>query len=76
MCAERGVAVQTIKSIARGALDRPSDVTQFTWYEPLDRSGRDRRAVRYVLGQRRAVPEHHQRRPAAAADLRGSERCR
>jgi aryl-alcohol dehydrogenase-like predicted oxidoreductase len=47
-CAERQVAVQTIKSIARG---RWPDVQEhaFSWYEPLtDREAIDR-AVRYVL---------------------------
>jgi aryl-alcohol dehydrogenase-like predicted oxidoreductase len=47
-CAERRVAVQTIKSIARG---RWPDVPDhpFSWYEPLTDGDAIGRAVRYVL---------------------------
>jgi aryl-alcohol dehydrogenase-like predicted oxidoreductase len=49
-CAQHNVAVQTIKSIARG---RWSDVSptgpRFSWYEPLDDEQAIRRAVRWVL---------------------------
>jgi aryl-alcohol dehydrogenase-like predicted oxidoreductase len=49
-CAERSVAVQTIKSIARG---RWSDehAPHFSWYEPLTDPAAIGRAVRYVLAQ-------------------------
>lgn len=48
VCAERGVAVQTIKSIARG---RWSDGTtaHFSWYDPLTDPAAIARAVRFVL---------------------------
>ena len=47
---ERGVALQTIKSIARGRWPDGSD-RRFSWYEPLTDSAAISRAVRYVLGQ-------------------------
>ncbi len=48
VCADRGVAVQTIKSIARG---RWSDETtpHFSWYDPLTDPAAIDRAVRFVL---------------------------
>jgi aryl-alcohol dehydrogenase-like predicted oxidoreductase len=49
VCAERQVAVQTIKSIARG---RWADGTtaHFSWYDPLTDHAAIARAVRFVLG--------------------------
>lgn len=48
VCAERGIAVQTIKSIARGRWD--SEVTKrFSWYEPISDPAAIARAVRFVL---------------------------
>ncbi len=49
VCAERGVAVQTIKSIARGRWPERTD-RQFSWYEPLTDPAAIDRAVRHVLG--------------------------
>jgi aryl-alcohol dehydrogenase-like predicted oxidoreductase len=49
-CAERSVAVQTIKAIARGRW-ADSATPHFSWYEPLTEPGPVGRAVRYVLGQ-------------------------
>ena len=49
VCAERSVAVQTIKSIARGRWPGSRE-GKFSWYEPLDDPGAIGRAVRYVLG--------------------------
>lgn len=48
VCADRGVAVQTIKSIARG---RWTDETtpHFSWYDPLTDPAAIDRAVRFVL---------------------------
>ena len=48
VCAERGIAVQTIKSIARG---RWTDGTtaHFSWYDPLTDPAAIGRAVRFVL---------------------------
>jgi aryl-alcohol dehydrogenase-like predicted oxidoreductase len=48
MCADRQVAVQTIKSIARGRWDR-GDGRRFSWYEPLTDPDAIARAVRFVL---------------------------
>jgi aryl-alcohol dehydrogenase-like predicted oxidoreductase len=54
LCAERNVAVQTIKSIARRrwaeARPGPGEKRQ-SWYEPLTDPGAITRAVRFVLGQ-------------------------
>lgn len=47
-CAERGVAVQTIKSIARRRWSDP-DQPHFSWYEPLTDPDAIARAVRFVL---------------------------
>jgi aryl-alcohol dehydrogenase-like predicted oxidoreductase len=50
-CAERGVAVQTIKSIALAPWDgRPQ--TASTWYEPLTDPADIDLAVRWVLGRK------------------------
>lgn len=49
-CAQRNVAVQTIKSIARGAW--PSErQTRATWYEPLESAGDIELAVHWVLAR-------------------------
>jgi aryl-alcohol dehydrogenase-like predicted oxidoreductase len=50
LCQARGVAVQTIKSVARR---RWQDDTQprFSWYEPLRDPDAVRRAVHFVLGR-------------------------
>ncbi|HEX9063547.1 MAG TPA: aldo/keto reductase [Streptosporangiaceae bacterium] len=50
VCGQRGVAVQTIKSVARR---RWPDGTQpqYSWYEPLAEGDALDRAVRYVLGR-------------------------
>ena len=49
-CGERGVAVQTIKSIARGRWADPEE-PHFSWYEPLTDTDAIGRAVRYVLAE-------------------------
>jgi aryl-alcohol dehydrogenase-like predicted oxidoreductase len=50
ICAERGVAMQTIKSIALAPWDgRPQ--TASTWYEPLTDPADIKLAVRWVLGR-------------------------
>ena len=50
MCAERGVALQTIKSIALAPWDgRPQ--TASTWYEPLTDPADIEIAVRWVLAR-------------------------
>ena len=52
MCAERNVAMQTIKSIAKGRWTNP-DEPHYSWYEPLTDAGAIGRAVRYVLSNDR-----------------------
>jgi aryl-alcohol dehydrogenase-like predicted oxidoreductase len=49
MCRERNVAMQTIKSLARGRWPDP-DQPHFSWYEPLTDGDAIARAVHYVLG--------------------------
>ena len=49
-CAERSVAVQTIKAIARGRWP-DGDTARFSWYEPLTDPAPIARAVSYVLAQ-------------------------
>lgn len=48
-CNERNVAMQTIKSIARGRWAEPGQ-PHFSWYEPLTEPDAIARAVRHVLG--------------------------
>ncbi len=50
VCEQRGVAVQTIKSVARRRWPQRTD-QQFSWYEPLPGGEALVRAVRYVLGR-------------------------
>ena len=49
LCADRSVAVQTIKSVARGRWGE-TNLPKFSWYEPLDDPEAIGRAVGYVLG--------------------------
>ena len=50
VCAERDVAVQTIKSIARGRWG-DTDAKKFSWYEPVSDPDAISRAVRFVLSR-------------------------
>jgi len=50
VCEQRGVAVQTIKSVARRRWPAGAG-RQFSWYEPLTDGDALARAVRYVLGR-------------------------
>jgi aryl-alcohol dehydrogenase-like predicted oxidoreductase len=49
LCAERGVAAQTIKSVARRRWRPDDDRPRFAWYEPLAASAALDRAVAWVL---------------------------
>jgi aryl-alcohol dehydrogenase-like predicted oxidoreductase len=51
LCAQRGVAVQTIKSLARRRWGDSPDERRFSWYEPLRDAEAIRRAVHFVLGR-------------------------
>lgn len=48
-CRERGVAVQTIKAVARRRWQPDDDQAKFSWYEPLRDRGAIERAMRFVL---------------------------
>jgi len=50
VCEQRGVAVQTIKSVARRRWPEGAG-RQFSWYEPLADAEALARAVHYVLGR-------------------------
>jgi aryl-alcohol dehydrogenase-like predicted oxidoreductase len=50
VCEQRGVAVQTIKSVARRRWPEGTG-RQFSWYEPLADAEAIARAVHYVLGR-------------------------
>ena len=69
VCAERGVAMQTIKAISLAPWDGRAQ-TASTWYEPLREQARHR--PRSALGARETgrVPEHGRRPRAAAARAR------
>jgi aryl-alcohol dehydrogenase-like predicted oxidoreductase len=49
LCAERGVAVQTIKAIARGPWAAGANRNHPTWYQPLEDEDAIRTAVQWVL---------------------------
>jgi aryl-alcohol dehydrogenase-like predicted oxidoreductase len=49
VCAQRGVAVQTIKSIARRRWQPDAAERRFAWYEPLPEGAALDRAVHFVL---------------------------
>ena len=49
LCVERNVAMQTIKSIARGRWSGSRE-GKFSWYEPLRDAAAIGRGVRYILG--------------------------
>jgi hypothetical protein len=51
LCERRAVAVQTIKSVARGRWPEPRPVDRRSWYEPLSDDGAIGRGVDYVLGR-------------------------
>jgi aryl-alcohol dehydrogenase-like predicted oxidoreductase len=50
-CTERGVAVQTIKALARRRWEEGHAGRRFSWYEPLRDTDAIARAIRYVLAQ-------------------------
>ncbi len=53
VCVERGVAMQTIKSLSKGRWAPDSTAPQFSWYEPIEDPDAIARATRYVLGDDR-----------------------
>jgi aryl-alcohol dehydrogenase-like predicted oxidoreductase len=50
-CRERGVATQTIKSIARRRWPEPRPDDRRSWYQPLEDAAALARAVRFVLAE-------------------------
>lgn len=53
LCEERNVAIQTIKSIARGAWTAGTTKNRNTWYQPLEDEDDIKTAVQWVLSHRR-----------------------
>jgi aryl-alcohol dehydrogenase-like predicted oxidoreductase len=51
LCAERGVAVQTIKSVARRRWTDADNDPRYAWYHPLPAGGALDRAVAFVLSR-------------------------
>ncbi len=51
LCQERGVAIQTIKSIARRPWGLQDPHTRTTWYEPLEEQSEIETAVHWVLSR-------------------------
>jgi aryl-alcohol dehydrogenase-like predicted oxidoreductase len=51
LCAEKKVAVQTIKAIARRRWTEADSDKRFSWYKPIREPEALRRAVAYVLGR-------------------------
>ena len=51
LCAERHVAVQTIKAIARGPWAADARRNRTTWYQPLENEADIHRAVHWVLAR-------------------------
>jgi aryl-alcohol dehydrogenase-like predicted oxidoreductase len=49
LCEQRGVAVQTIKAVARRRWPADHHGERFSWYEPIDDEAAIGRAVRWVL---------------------------
>lgn len=50
-CQQRGIAMQTIKSIARRRWQDGDESPRFSWYEPLQDEGAIQRAVSFVLAR-------------------------
>ena len=53
VCVERGVAMQTIKSVSRRRWDGSYDGPKFAWYEPLAPGDAFARAIEFVLADPR-----------------------
>jgi hypothetical protein len=51
LCRERGVAVQTIKAIARRRWRDDDDHPRYSWYEPMREPAAIERAMRFVLAE-------------------------
>ena len=51
VCRKRGVAIQTIKSIAKRRWATDNDAPHFSWYEPLTDPAAIRRGVHYALSR-------------------------
>jgi hypothetical protein len=51
LCQQRGVAIQTIKAIARRRWTEDDSQKRFSWYEPIRDDGALRRAVRWALAR-------------------------
>ena len=69
VCQQRNVAVQTIKSIARGPW-ATSEPNRATWYQPLEEPGRHRSGRALGDGPRRHLLQHRGRHGSAAEGAR------
>ena len=69
LCAERNVALQTIKSLARAPWEG-REKTASTWYEPLTEQADIDQAVALGARQPAGLPAHHGRRRRAAEAAR------
>ena len=68
LCADRQVAVQTIKSAAHRRWHDDDTGSRHSWYRPLADAAAIGRSVRWVLGASATVREHVERRPGARHD--------
>ena len=74
ICAERNVALQTIKSLARAPWEG-REKTAATWYEPLTDQADIDKAVALGARQPAGLPAHHRRRRRAAEAPRRRRRA-
>ena len=51
VCAERGVALQTIKAVARRRWAQGHEPGRRCWYEPIEEPDAFERAIHFVLGR-------------------------
>ena len=75
ICRERRVAVQVIKSIARGPW-ATTDRTHTTWYQPLEDQADIDRAVHWALDVPTGVPQHRGGPRPPSPDARRGEPVR
>ena len=66
VCAERNVAVQTIKSITKAAWDHDERALRLHLVRAAHRPGRDRHRRRLGARPARDLPQHRRRHPPAA----------
>ena len=75
LCEERDVAVQTIKSVARGPWATAQE-NRNTWYQPFEDPADIEQAVHWVLARPRSLPQHRGRSGPAAGGARSGKPIR